>query len=270
MHRIKSVTILNGRDISPTRVDPNNENFDPLKAAIFHKRQGDIDESFWLTFLATHFGKSSTSGWKLMRKVYGNLGDKDIWTWQRTSANPQQFVTWLAESYIFILASDTLRFSNHRKFETLRAESNRATGKVIESYINWIGLTRSHANFISNAQESASENPRNLFHHLYKSMDQVNSFGRLGKFDFLTMLAKLELAPIEPGLSYMSGATGPKMGASLIFFGSKKSILSTAELEKLVIELESKISVAPLGMQVLEDSLCNWQKNSNNYIRFSG
>ncbi len=270
IHRIKSVTILNSRDISPIRIDPNNESFDPLKAAIYYKREGSIDEAFWLTFLATHFGKASKSGWQLVSRVYGELGNGNIWTWERTSSNPQQFVEWLAENYLPILSDGDVRFSNHRKFESLRPDSHRSTGKVVASYINWIGPTRSHTNLLSEGVSRVGENPRDMFHYLYKSMDKVLAFGRLGKFDFLTMLAKLELALIEPGLSYIAGASGPKSGASLMFHGSKKSNLSAAQLEKLVIELESQISVAPLGMQALEDSLCNWQKNPERYTRFSG
>ena len=40
-------------------------------------------------------------------------------------------------------------------------------------------------------------------------MDTVQRFGRLGKFDFLTMLGKLGIAPIEPGITFLKGATGP-------------------------------------------------------------
>ena len=56
-----------------------------------------------------------------------------------------------------------------------------------------------------------------VFDYLYRSMDAVASFGRMAKFDYLTMVAKLGLAPIEPGSTYMPGATGPLSGARLLF-----------------------------------------------------
>lgn len=36
-----------------------------------------------------------------------------------------------------------------------------------------------------------------VFRELYRSMQSVHGFGRLGKLDFLTMIGKLDLAPIE-------------------------------------------------------------------------
>ncbi|ECE0830443.1 hypothetical protein AH639_23360, partial [Salmonella enterica subsp. enterica] len=87
------------------------------------------------------------------------------------------------------------------------------------------------------------------------------------KFDFLTMLEKLNIMDIEADSTYMSEATGPRRGANLLFGGSTSNIYSTTLLENWVSELDSYLNV---GMQVMEDSLCNWQKSPERFIRFRG
>jgi hypothetical protein len=92
-------------------------------------------------------------------------------------------------------------------------------------------------------------------------------FGRLAKFDFLTMLGKLGIAPIEPGSAYLSGATGPLSGARLLFGGNADAKLNARELDVRLVRLDNYLNV---GMQVLEDSLCNWQKSPRKFISFRG
>ncbi|HBJ7371748.1 TPA: hypothetical protein LDI91_004798, partial [Salmonella enterica subsp. enterica serovar Corvallis] len=92
-------------------------------------------------------------------------------------------------------------------------------------------------------------------------------FGRTAKFDFLTMLEKLNIMDIEADSTYMAEATGPRRGANLLFGGSTSNIYSTTLLENWVSELDSYLNV---GMQVMEDSLCNWQKSPERFIRFRG
>src|SRR2546428_31962 len=55
--RVKYISVITQREISNLRADPANDLFDPLKAAVLHKRNGQIDEAFWLVFLSVHFGK---------------------------------------------------------------------------------------------------------------------------------------------------------------------------------------------------------------------
>ncbi|HIC7098728.1 TPA: hypothetical protein ACW5PJ_005004, partial [Salmonella enterica subsp. enterica serovar Corvallis] len=98
-------------------------------------------------------------------------------------------------------------------------------------------------------------------------MNNVLRFGRTAKFDFLTMLEKLNIMDIEADSTYMAEATGPRRGANLLFGGSTSNIYSTTLLENWVSELDSYLNV---GMQVMEDSLCNWQKSPERFIRFRG
>jgi Alpha-glutamyl/putrescinyl thymine pyrophosphorylase clade 3 len=99
-------------------------------------------------------------------------------------------------------------------------------------------------------------------------MKSVVSFGRTARFDYLTMIGKLGLASIEPGFAYMGGATGPLRGARLLFFGSATAGgVTPRQLDAWLAELDAYLGV---GMQVLEDSLCNWQKSPGRFLRFRG
>ncbi|RYZ88511.1 MAG: hypothetical protein EOP06_10845, partial [Proteobacteria bacterium] len=71
IRRIQYVRQIGSRPISPSRADPWNElMFDPLYAAKLKLQGGNVEEAFWLVYLATHFGKNKTTGWNLARKVY--------------------------------------------------------------------------------------------------------------------------------------------------------------------------------------------------------
>jgi Alpha-glutamyl/putrescinyl thymine pyrophosphorylase clade 3 len=89
------------------------------------------------------------------------------------------------------------------------------SGAVIASYVNWIAPPHTHLQMIQEVHTKVGQNPGAVFDALYGSMDSVMGFGRLGKFDFLTMLGKLGVAPIEPDSAYLVGATGPLQGARL-------------------------------------------------------
>ena len=100
-------------------------------------------------------------------------------------------------------------------------------------------------------------------------MNAVISFGRTARFDYLTMVGKLSLENIEPDSTYMSGATGPKSGARLLFGGSVAAQITEGELVEYLNELEAHLGLY-FGMQVLEDALCNWQKSPAEFIHFTG
>ena len=119
------------------------------------------------------------------------------------------------------------------------------------------------------AQKQVGGNPRKTFDYLYRSMDDVVSFGRLARFDYLTMVGKLGLAPIEPGSTYMQGATGPVLGARLLFGGNTKATPNSSDLDAWLVQLEADLNMN-FGMQVLEDALCNWEKSPVNFKPFRG
>ncbi|ESZ46530.1 alpha-glutamyl/putrescinyl thymine pyrophosphorylase clade 3 protein [Mesorhizobium sp. RSR565B] len=263
--RIEFVFHIRDGQHHPSRADPASGMFDPLKAAVLHLRAGRRDEAYWLVFLATHFGKHQADGWELTRQIYGKVGGPSRWDWAAISQNPGAFRPWLAVNEQLLRI---WRFSNHRKYESLRADSTKGTARVFETYVAWVGPPRTHAGMIHDLHVEVGQNPQAVFDKMYRSMDDVMRFGRLGRFDFLTMLGKLGIAPIEPGSAYLwHSATGPLRGARLLFGGAANANLRASELDDLLLQIDAKLKV---GMQALEDSLCNWQKSPAQHLLFRG
>lgn len=269
VRRVEFVKAITRRDVSDLRADPSSDLFDPIKAAILHKRRAHLDEAFWLVFLSVHFGKHKRAGWRLVRDIYGCLGEGTPWDWAKTSGDPRAFRQWLGKNQAILRGADGVarHFGNHRKYQSLDANSPSGTGAAVESYVRWIGPPRAHELFIEESQKAIGDNPRKLFDHLYRSMTEIMSFGRMAKFDYLTMIGKLELACVEPGSTYLEGATGPLNGARLLFDGGTVGNTSRQGLDSLSVELGDTLGV---GMQVVEDALCNWQKSPARFVAFRG
>ena len=264
IHRVKFVGAIGGRRLSSLRAEPNDELFDPLKAAILQQRQRNIEEAFWLVFLLVHFGKHARAGWRYAREIYGRLGDGGRWDWASTSADPSGFRAWLHAHQNNLKREGVPRgFGNHRKYESLDAYSENGTCAVVESYVRWVNPPRTHQEVMEQACRQSNRDPGRAFEILYQSMKTVARFGRTARFDYLTMVGKLGLALIEPPSTYMQGSTGPVKGARL-FFGVSGS---ATELDSWLVELDVKLHV---GMQVLEDALCNWQKSPTKFKPFRG
>ncbi len=268
IRRVQYIKLIREQKHDPRRVDPKSDLFDPLKAAALKRKQGDIDEACWLVFLSVHFGKHRSDGWQLTRDVYGALDSDEVWSWERVSRNPNAIAKWLAVNYKTLRSPGVFRrFGNHRKYETLNPSSSICTGHVITSYIYWILRFGTHAELFAYANETSKFDTRTAFRTLYNTM-QVLRFGRTAKFDYLTMLAKLGLASIEADSPYLIGATGPLQGAKLLFGGSiNAKNYTTNELDGLVVLLGDRLQV---GMQEMEDALCNWQKSPGRFARFRG
>jgi len=268
IRRIRFVKEVAKREISLERMNPGNDLFDPIRAAILNLRAGDFEEACWLVFLFTHFGKNLRSGYRLLRDVYGKLGQGSQWTWIETSNDPVAFRHWLDAS-INELRSGVVRraFGNHRKYQSLDAWKTNGTGAAIESYVKWITGFTSHAGLFETASNVGAGNPEKAFRWLYNSMAAVISFGRTARFDYLSMIGKLEIADIKPDSVYFGLATGPVDGAKLLFHGSSKADVSTKTLEKSSDDLAEYLH---LDKQAMEDSLCNWQKSPTTPERFRG
>ncbi|MDO8769439.1 MAG: hypothetical protein Q7K57_12190 [Burkholderiaceae bacterium] len=268
VRRIKYVSTLAipRRDISQHRADGNSLLFDPLKAAIWHLRQGNIDEASWLAFLFVHFGKHKKSGWRYAREVYGALGAAQGWTWERVSAAPKAFRAWLEDNEHTLKRGVNRGFGNHRKYVSMSATKASGTGAAIETYTQWVMAAGSHTALFTNAEMQAKGAPEIAFDRLYKSM-KVRSFARMGKFDYLTMIGKLGIANIRPGNAYMKGATGPVAGARLMFHVQGTPQLSITQLSQRMIDMGRYLGV---GMQEMEDAICNWQKSPVKYEYFGG
>jgi hypothetical protein len=248
------------RALEPARTDPSSDMFDPERAAVIHSFAGRTDEAAWLLFLAVHFGKHPVAGWSMVQDIYSGLGD-GMWTWDRVSRSPARFRAWLNRRRADIRGS----FGNHRKYESLNDGTN-GTATVVESYLKWVGGAGSHGGLFGRLIREGGNDPHTIFDRFYQDM-RVARFGRLGKFDFLCLLGRLGLAPIEPGSAYLRGATGPLRGARLLFGGTPDAPIGADTLEDWLRDVDQELNV---GMQVMEDSLCNWQKSPAQFVHFKG
>ncbi len=268
IRRVKYVSVIQIRNLSERNTDPNDEMFDPVKAAVVHHRRGDIDEAFWMVFLFVHFGKNLKGEYRYIRDIYGSLGGSNRWDWVRTSADPMAFRKWLDDHQAQLKISGVPGgFGNHRKYQSLDAYSPRGTGAAVETYVNWVGPTRQHKELFDQANIKAEGDPKKAFHLLYQSMDLIAQFGRIARFDYLAMIGKLGLAYLEPDSPYLQNSNGPLKGAKLLFGGEKTAAFKIRDMDRWLVELGAQLGV---GMQVLEDSICNWQKSPAALIRFRG
>lgn len=260
--RVRYVLEINKRDISTRRGDPLDPLFDPLRASILQARARNTEEAFWLVFLFIHFGRSRRGGWLYVRSIYGRDGNGTRWDWPSVSGDPAGFRRWLYRHQRELNALPC-GFGNHRKYESLDAKSETGTGAAIESYVRWVSPPRTHEQLVSEAIRTADGDRAVAFDILYRSMAGVRRFGRLARFEYLSMLGKLEFASIEAGSPYLAGASGPRRGAELLFGENP----GAATLDRWVAELGHTLG---LGMQVMEDAICNWQKSPAKFIAFRG
>lgn len=268
LHREIYISMMKNRTWSENYANPNNDEFHPLKAAIYNHQKGNLDEAFWLVFLLTHFGKHRISGWYYVRAVYGCLGEGSLWNWVNTSINPIGFKTWLYNHQSILKPMGSpYGFGNHRRYISLDAFSQKGTGATVESYIKWIDPTLGHQNLIDRAYQQVGRDPNKVFEYLFHSMKDVVSFGRLARFDYLSMVGQLGFASIEPEFAYLKDSTGPLRGARFLFGGKKTIRIGVLQLETWLTELDGELGV---GKRVLEDALCNWQKSPEIFKKFRG
>jgi hypothetical protein len=252
--------LIQGRPISAHRADPNGSSFDAERAVAYHVQCGNNDEASWLIFLMTHFAKPADSGWRRLQDVYGMLGG-GVWDWATVSANPAAFTAWLAANWQRVRG----KFGNHRKYESLRPDASRSMGTVVNSYVAWVGVG-GHRRLFADVVHRVGNHPHTIFDALYQDLSIV-SFGRLAKFDYLSMISRYGLAPIEADSAYLDGATGPTKGAHLLFDGRRDGPSTNKDLQTLIDALDRDLGV---GMHVMEDALCNWQKNPLQFKHFKG
>ncbi|WP_158586965.1 alpha-glutamyl/putrescinyl thymine pyrophosphorylase clade 3 protein [Clavibacter lycopersici] len=257
---------LRSRRLDPSATNPSSIGFDPLKAAILHNDSGDLDEAAWLVFLYVHFGKHKIAGWRYIRDTYSAFNSEPSrwWTWTRIAADPTSFRFWLEEhQQDYAQAPGPRGFGNHRKYVSLDALGDRGTGAAVESYVKWVlDAGGDHKERFESLQ---GHTPEETFQAVYASLRDVVQFGRIAKFDYTTMLGKLNLLDARPPHSYLVGATGPLTGARLLLRGDPRAG-SAQELQSELAALARAIEVSP---DVIEDSICNWQKTPTNYVRFS-
>jgi hypothetical protein len=195
----------------------------------------------------------------MTRDVYSGLGT-GRWTWERAAAQPDAFRNWLRADRARIGGA----FGNHRKYETLDADSRSSTALVIESFVEL--FSPSPSSYFAALARSTGNDPIKIFDAAYHRLT-IARFGRLARFDFLALLGRMDLAPVKPGSAYLRGATGPLRGARLLVDADPKSPTSADDLDGILQRLDQTLKV---GMQVMEDAVCNWQKSPRKFVHFRG
>lgn len=265
LRRVEYITVLKSRKHSIDRLDPHHMMFDPISGSHLLNRQGQLDEAVWLCFIATHFGKHSYDGWKLAANVYGSFGRGPIWTSANYLGNKKAFEQVLHQNGATLNdASRAGRYSNHRQYVSRKPD---AIARTFDEMSQWLFTHGSFSELVRNVHIKSGQNPEAAFDEMYRTVRSVNSFGRLGAFDLLTMIGKLDLAPISPGSTYLDGATGPLRGARLLFHGRTDYPATGKQLQAAIDRLDDYLQV---GKQPLEDSICNWQKSPNVFVHFRG
>lgn len=266
IRRVRFVSVIASRDIHPDRADGLSPMFDPIRAALWHYRHGDFDEACWLVFLFVHFGRHPVSGYRYTREFYSALGQRAPWHFDAVAADTQGMRDWLDKHEQYLRRGKSRGFGNHRKYLSLSGTKKNGTGDAFATYVQWVRGYGGHANLFATALKESGNSPEEAFEWLYQSMRSVASYGRMGRFDYLTMLQKLGFAEIRPGRPYFDVSTkGPNKGARLLLESTQD--LGLAELERRVKVVGGHLRV---GMQEMEDSLCNWGKNPRLYTYFKG
>ena len=247
--------------ISADRVNPHLDSFEAELGVVHLLQQNAFDEAAWLVFLMVHLAKPGDSGWLRLRDIYGKLGQGG-WDWGSVSSNPIAFEQWLAANWQSIRG----KFGNHRKYESLEPGKQRAMGPAVVSYVNWVNAEGGHQALFSQIVLNAGNDPHIIFDAFYKALP-VKGYGRLGRFDWTAMLARYGFIPAEAGSAYLQHATGPKTGMRLLFTGNSNAGTSHVTLQEWLDQLDGTLNV---GMEVLEDSICNWQKKPTVLEHFKG
>ena len=247
--------------IGAQRADPLHPSFEAELGVVHLLQNNQFDEAGWLIFLMTLIGKPHPGGWELLKNVYGRLG-VGRWDWASVSANPAAFEAWQRANWGNLQGS----FGSHRQYESVNPDADRPLWLAVQQYVGLVVGGGGHRQWLANGVLTAGNDPHRIFDHMYKIMN-VRGFGRLGRFDYVSMLARYGLIPAEPEKAYIADATGPKRGARLLFGGGTAANIGPTRLQQQLDLLDTDLQV---GMKVLEDALCNWQKNPDNFVHFKG
>jgi hypothetical protein len=263
LRRTHYIEAIKKRNLSPERMDPRNENFDPLKASIIHLENKNFNESIWLIYLSTFFGKNIDSGWNLVRLVY--LGPNSVWTFENIKNNFNSFKEWYENTWNKISETNSIKnkFGNHRKYSTLDPLKNNNPIECFEDYLHKVG--ENHINLL-NYIETNSENKKLSKFSLSYEFSEFKSFGRMSKFDFSSMLCKIGIIESEIDKAFINDSTGPLKGLKDLL-GNQN--IKPKEADLIFDTINDVLGLGKFRGQVLEDAICNWQKSPNKFKKFS-
>lgn len=212
-----------------------------------------LNNSLWVLYVATYFGKSNQSGWELFNRATFD-SNKSIMLFEDIQKDLGKYFNYLASFDFF----EGCSYSNHRKFTAKRLTSEKSVFESMEY-------------FVKNINQYSFED-RIDFHSMYKAAQKVPNFGRLAAFDFSSSLVKCGFNVAEPESMYGENSTGPLNAIGLLLRLTNNNSSSKAKLElcsDLMKWFQKNSNIFMIG-QVLEDAICNWQKNPSTYIRYKG
>lgn len=213
-----------------------------------------IDSKVWYIYLATYFGKSNKSKWKLFNKT-AFKADKSLIEFKEIKLNRLHYYTYLRNIDLF----NNANFSNHRKYTKKSLEGRKGLIYSIDYFLDNIDKY-SHSNLVE-------------FDVVFSYAMKIPNFGRMAAFDFTSSLCKCNLNINDPISMYHENSTGPlKALADILILAKCKDVSKSAQIDfgndLLAWFLEhSKIQIVA---QVLEDTICNWQKSPRKYQRYFG
>lgn len=232
--------------------DPSDSDFHPYSAICELARAGNAEEAIWLSFLTIVCGhvRGQENRWESVRCLYGGFGSTR-WTWERVRAHPGSLREWMMKRRDDVRR---LRFGNHRKYETHDPTKRGSTADIVDSYVKWVEKEGGGSQRWIFEETGRDQTPAAAFDALYRRI-RVTRFGRTAKFDWLCLVGNLGLFPLAPGFCYLRGASGPVRGARRLF--GSHAWRSVEVLEKKAVSLGRALGVP---LEVMEDTLCNWQK----------
>lgn len=218
-------------------------------------QRSDLSQNnrLWILYLATYFGKSNQSGWELFNRATFDE-KKSIMLFHDIQKDLSYYFKYLASFDFF----DRCSYSNHRKFT-----AKRLTGEK--------GVFESMEYFVKNINQYSFEHKID-FHSIYKAAQKVPNFGRLAAFDFASSLVKCGFDVAEPESMYVENSTGPLNAIGLLLRLTNSDSSSKAKFQlcsDLMKWFQKNSNIFMVG-QVLEDAVCNWQKNPSTYIWYKG
>ena len=142
-----------------------------------------LDSKIWYLYLATYFGQSNKSGWKLFQKS-AFYEDGTLIGLNSIINNREEYFNYLRSQDFF----EDSNYSNHRKYTKKAIDGEKGLLSSIDYFLDNIGEF-SHRKLID-------------FDTIYKKALSIPNFGRMAAFDFTSSLCKCSLNVKSPASMY--------------------------------------------------------------------
>lgn len=230
------------------------DGFDPLALAFAYNLSGDTEETCWLLFLSSYFGRHPKHHWRLLKKIYFGLGKENGWTWMNASANPAAFTGWLVENQPELSRHGNM--GKEHKYVSFGSYRAVKMASEIQAYISYVINAGGHRELFSAIALPEDKLPSHLFDRLYVAMNMQLHCKKAVTFNYLSLLSILGVISVEPARPYISDHLLSKQGANWLFNGDAARKLRANELEPIVITLARHLEL-PFGIPVLHQAFAH-------------